>query len=352
MLARLPPTDVTVEAVIDMDDTRINADQVELLLANAPSSEELASLRSAAAEWEHDPETEGHPDWGVAEAFIWRLSEVPSLSLRLQLWAFENSFDERFEGFHSAALEVHAACISLQESPQIQRLLGLGLSVGNYLNAGTSRGRADGFTVEALALMRTLKTQQPGKPGSVVTLVDFLVRQLERATPGGLASIFAEEKKAGEGGEAQAVRRAARHKLADLSLEFGTFRAQAEGLVRRTAAVAVQDDGMSLAIRGQRAEARLRELDALQERFVEAEKRYRSLCAWFHEGVARAPRPSDEFFSVWDGFLQAVRVSLEGLSNGSGVGSRSGHRRSLSKPPQVSEEEAPVSENCSPSKGR
>ena len=30
------------------------------------------------------------------------------------------------------------------------------LKVGNYLNAGTSRGRADGFTVEALAQMRTV----------------------------------------------------------------------------------------------------------------------------------------------------------------------------------------------------
>jgi hypothetical protein len=83
MLARLPSPDETVVAVAEMDDCRLNKDQVELLLANAPSAEELASLRSAAAEMEHN--TEESLNWDDAEAFVLKLSAVPSFALRLQI---------------------------------------------------------------------------------------------------------------------------------------------------------------------------------------------------------------------------------------------------------------------------
>lgn len=300
MLARLPNVDETVQAIQDMDDVRLNKDQVELLLTNAPSAEELSMLRSAAAELqrEHDDQL----DWDDAEAFVLRLSGVPSFALRLQIWAFENSFDERFDIFQQAASDVRSACAALRESSGIQRLLALGLSVGNYMNAGTSRGRADGFTVEALAQMRTIKASKPG--GTVLTLVDYIVQQLERSRPGELNVLF------GADGEAQLVRKAARHKLADLNIELSAYCAQASGLVKRSESS--QDE--ELDIRGQRVELRLHELGSLQKLFVQAEEDYRQLCTWFHEGASqKRERPSDEFFALWDGFLEAVRMGLESI---------------------------------------
>jgi len=303
MLARLPSSDETVAAVAEMDDVRLNKDQVELLLANAPSAEELAALRSAVAEMEHN--TEEPLNWDDAEAFILKLSAVPSFALRLQIWAFENSFDERFELFQSAATDVRVACGLLQDSPGIQRLLSLALYIGNYLNAGTSRGRADGFTAEALAQMRVMKTSQPGP---VVTLVDFIVRQLELARPGELDSLFLED------GVAQSVRKASRQKLPDLTMELSAYCAQAEGLIKRTSSL--QDD--ELGIRGQRVEQRLQELLELQRLYETAEEEYCRLCVWLHEcSAARGTRrPADELFCFWDGFLEAVRVALESIYRG------------------------------------
>merc|ERR1719361_42511 len=72
----------------------------------------------------------------------------------------------------------------------------------------------------------------------------------------------------------------------------------------------------ALVVRGERAQARLEDLAELKKLYVEAEELYQSLCLWFHEGVQRSSRPSDEFFGVWDGFLQAVRVSLETIYGG------------------------------------
>eukprot|EP00747_Dinoflagellata_sp_TGD_P111388 gnl/TRDRNA2_/TRDRNA2_171213_c2_seq6.p1 gnl/TRDRNA2_/TRDRNA2_171213_c2~~gnl/TRDRNA2_/TRDRNA2_171213_c2_seq6.p1 ORF type:complete len:657 (+),score=159.50 gnl/TRDRNA2_/TRDRNA2_171213_c2_seq6:59-1972(+) len=302
MLARLPHVNETLTAVLEMDDMRLNKDQVELLLSNAPSAEELAALRSATAEYEAGSDGEAVP-WDDAEAFVCRLSAVPSFALRLQAWVFENSFDERFSIFQTAATDISDACTKMRSSPHVKQLLALSLSVGNYLNAGTTRGCADGFSVETLIQMKTMKTSCPGPTAN---LADFVVRQLETAKPGSLDSLFLED------GEAHAVRRAARHKIADLQAELTVYCNQASGLARRTASA--EDD--CLAVRGDRVNARHKELEALQVRLTSVQDEYKALCVWFQEGQSKAPRPSDEFFSLWDGFLEGVRVALENTSTG------------------------------------
>jgi len=298
MLARLPPISVTVGAVKAMDTAVLGKDQVELLLANAPSAEELSALREVARAATQCEESR----WDDAEAFVLQLAGVPSFGLRLQVWALENAFDERFALLQAVASEVFAACLALQKSPGIQRLLSLALKIGNYLNAGTPRGRADGFAIDGLAQMSTVKAMQAEAGG---TLVDYLVRQLERARPGELQGLY------GEGGEASVVRKAARHKLPDSLSELDSYRSQAQSLARRAADV--QDE--VLGSWGQRLVTRLRELDALGKSFDDAEAEYGRLCAWFHEGTSQKPRPSNEFLAVWDGFLQAVGVSLDALGS-------------------------------------
>lgn len=304
MLARLPDLDTTINAVTEMDDRRLDKDQVELLLANAPPAEELVALNAAATEMKNSCQgLEGFPPWDAAEAFVLRLGEVPAFAIRLQIWSFENSFEERYDIFQTAGTEVQEACAALRQSVRVQRLLNLGLAVGNYLNAGTSRGRADGFAVEALAQMRTVKAVPSGP---TKTIVDYLVRQIEKSRPGDLDGLFSED------GVAIAVHRASRHKLGDLAQELLAFRNQADNLVRRAAA---QDDD-ALSLRAQRLETRQAELQGVQRLYASADEDYRRLCAWFHEGATRAARPCDEFFGVWDGFLQAVRTALEGLYGG------------------------------------
>jgi len=108
------------------------------------------------------------------------------------------------------------------------------------------------------------------------------------------------------------VRRAARHKVEDLTSELAAYKGQAEGLVRR--ALSSRDD--HLATWGKKVGAALQELAELQELFADGDADYKSLCSWFHEGVSRPARPPDEFFGVWDGFLQAVRESLEKIYSG------------------------------------
>jgi len=304
MLARLPPVDVTIRAITDMDDTTLDKDQVELLLANAPSPDEVAALAKMAKDMENQ---EGELlSWDDAEAFSLRLIRVPSYMVRLQLWAFENCFQEHFAMYDAAAVDVTRACEVLKESSRVQRMLALSLTVGNYLNAGTSRGRADGFSMDCLQQLRTLKTPFPAH--GVSTLLDFLVQQLERSRPGDLDHLFS------DGGEAQVSRLAARHKLNDLLSELDTYKRNAEGLARHAVAPEVDE---VLRLRGRRAEVRLiRELVPLAGRLRVAQESYKELCIWFREGGTRPARAPNEFFAVWDEFLQAVQKSLEGQNRG------------------------------------
>lgn len=300
MLARLPPVETTVKAIHDMDDDCLDKDQVELLLATAPTAEELTMLHAAAKEM---PEKASLP-WDDAEDFVWKLAEVGHFLVRLQTWSFENAFEERFHIFHSAVTEVKDACHALRDSHRIPRLLGITLNVGNYLNAGTSRGRADGFSVEVLSQMRALKGQAASS-SSASTLLDFVVRQAERSKPGELLQLF------GEVGEATLVQRAFRHNLKELSLELTAYCVQARGLARQSS----NGDDV-LKARAGKVEAHLRDLETLQRLFVEAEEDFNSVSAWFHEGCGKKPRPPDEFFGYWHTFFQGIRSTLEGMYAG------------------------------------
>lgn len=300
MLARLPPVETTVKAIHDMDDDCLDKGQVELLLATAPTAEELTMLHAAAKEM---PEKASLP-WDDAEDFVWKLAEVGHFLVRLQTWSFENAFEERFHIFHSAVTEVKDACHALRDSHRIPRLLGITLNVGNYLNAGTSRGRADGFSVEVLSQMRALKGQAASS-SSASTLLDFVVRQAERSKPGELLQLF------GEVGEATLVQRAFRHNLKELSLELTAYCVQARGLARQSS----NGDDV-LKARAGKVEAHLRDLETLQRLFVEAEEDFNSVSAWFHEGCGKKPRPPDEFFGYWHTFFQGIRSTLEGMYAG------------------------------------
>eukprot|EP00913_Durusdinium_trenchii_P019259 g18101.t1 len=198
-----------------MDFTALDSEQVELLLINLPSDEEIKLLQRAKSEHTID---ELHV-WDQAEEFLLTFIEVPQFELRLRAWHFQNAFEERFQTLASALRCVSEGCQCVLTSTCIRHLLGIVLHVGNYLNGGTPRGRADGFALDTLLLMRTVKMSQENKAG---TLVDYIVAQMERGHSGDLQKVFA------PGGEFELLKAAARHKAQDLADELRAFRATAE----------------------------------------------------------------------------------------------------------------------------
>lgn len=187
-------------------------------------------------------------------------------------------------------------------SEKIRHLLGIILLAGNYLNGGTSRGRADGFSIDALAQIRTVKTR---RGGIQQTLVDYLVQQMEETYPGELLDVL------GPGGCASDVRDAARPILSDVLDELRGM----QGRLRRMLKTLRSEElGQNLEFARHRevlsvAEA---ELEGLQQLFAQLEPRYAQLCAWFHVSPG-ANLKTDEFFGIFVRFLQDVDVARRQL---------------------------------------
>lgn len=293
MLARMPERSRVLEAITALDSEVLRPEFVELLLANLPSAEEEASLREAASA----SGTDSSDTWDEPESFMLALLAVPEYKLRVQVWDFLNSFDSVVERLVSSESEVSAAGDCLQHSARLEKLLGLILQVGNYLNGGTPRGRADGFELDTLAKLGKLKASYQS------TLLDFLVAQMERESPGLIQELYT------AGAESDCVRRARRHAMGDVREEVRSLLKKAEGYLTRLEERKGDTDDALARYQGQLAQCieRLQTLGAGCERWSE---RYASLCAWFHVDPQKG-LSSDEFFGIWDTFLADVKRALD-----------------------------------------
>ncbi|CAK9000889.1 unnamed protein product [Durusdinium trenchii] len=290
MLARLPNSLEVARALQSMDFTALDSEQVELLLINLPSDEEIKLLQRAKSEHTID---ELHV-WDQAEEFLLTFIEVPQFELRLRAWHFQNAFEERFQTLASALRCVSEGCQCVLTSTCIRHLLGIVLHVGNYLNGGTPRGRADGFALDTLLLMRTVKMSQENKAG---TLVDYIVAQMERGHSGDLQKVFA------PGGEFELLKAAARHKAQDLADELRAFRATADQVHQK-----LFGDESLISCR-ELLESRRENLAGLEDELKLMESNYEEIVVWFSMEDKGIRKPTDEFFGIWAKFLADVQMA-------------------------------------------
>jgi len=294
MLALLPRIEDIVEAVRTMNDEALSADTVELLLSNAPPSaeEELAKVTSSSAPLQEKE------SWDSPEEYILKLVQIPKYSLRLQLWSFLNGFEANYNRLASAETECRDAGEWLKNSPRLEKLLATILSVGNYLNGGTARGRADGFDMETLSKLQDLKGVGQR------TLLDFIVEEMEREEAGLLTQLVGPE------GESLGIHRASQHVMTDLAEELTKMLAHGQQLHKALSETLVSSDSGPLQKRVEMLKSCLERLINLQSAYNKWPDVYAALCAWFRVD-AKKFRSTDEFFGLWGAFFLATRRSLE-----------------------------------------
>lgn len=296
MLARLPDKFEVISALLTGERQCLHRDNVELLLMNVPTQDEVKLLRNAGNTYDVDENTV----WDVAESFLIDLMEVPLYELKLHAWNFENTFQERCDAFADAENAVSFGCNSLLESETIRRLLGIILMTGNFLNGGTPRGRADGFSIEMLGQIRNVKMSPTRRKG---TLIDFIIDEMETRSPGALDGLFM------PGCSALRIKSAARFKLSDLEQEFETYKSSACDLLKSLQEAGddtLQEDASVVAIM-------VEELHQLKTRFDALAQRYVKLLEWFQMDAGNSSKrlSTFEFFGIWDGFLNDVQQALQ-----------------------------------------
>jgi len=304
MLAKMPEQEEMLKAVTDMHNEVLSPDAVHLLLSNLPNSTEEALLK-AVVEAEEEIKTE---DWEVPEEFLLKLVGIPEYALRVKVWAFLCSAEEALARMSMAEQSARAACECLRGSSRIEKLLAVALYVGNYLNGGTPRGCADGFELENLKKLAELKAAQQTQG----TLLDFIVAQVEKDSPGMLRQIYS------PGGEFEHVNQVFKINMTEMKEELCQLCNHARGHLRKfgdlVGSSAGSVDNVSLRKRQAELQSRVHQFEEMCTRFDDWEESYTQLCKWFRvDTKKKETSATNEFFGLWEIFLSDVRKALSSL---------------------------------------
>ncbi|KAL0209972.1 hypothetical protein P9112_010056 [Eukaryota sp. TZLM1-RC] len=170
LLPRLPPTSQMKDAILTLDESVLTPDSVTMIKQNLPTSEEVTSIRRAL----EDPTAvlDKPEEWCLA------MSKIPKIQARLQAWLFKFEFSALLSDISSPIEKLTNATLAVKESKGLRSVLGMLLVVGNYINAGTARGSAEGFEFEFLVKSADVKDSENKK-----TLLQHAVEWLtERET--------------------------------------------------------------------------------------------------------------------------------------------------------------------------
>lgn len=147
-IAKMPIISKVEEALKKMDITILSYNQITALVREFITDEELA---------EYEAQNESGMQWEKAEEFMVALSKIPFSKIKLTIWTFTCEYEENYENVISTVNVTNLAIKEIKNNQLITKILGYILSIGNILNAGTTKGQADGFNMDIITKLNTVK---------------------------------------------------------------------------------------------------------------------------------------------------------------------------------------------------
>lgn len=165
---KMPLSDM-MAAVLAMDDTVLDVDQVENLIKFCPTKEEMELLKGYTGDKEN---------LGKCEQYFLELMKVPRVESKLRVFSFKIQFGSQISEFKKSLNTVNSACDEVRNSIKLKEIMKKILYLGNTLNQGTARGSAIGFKLDSL-----LKLTDTRASNSKMTLMHYLCKVLAAKTP-------------------------------------------------------------------------------------------------------------------------------------------------------------------------
>ncbi|KAL0384913.1 UNVERIFIED_CONTAM: Formin-like protein 20 [Sesamum radiatum] len=165
---KMPLPDMMV-AVLAMDDSALDADQVENLIKFCPKKEEMELLKGYTGDKEN---------LGKCEQFFLELMKAPRVESKLRVFLFKIQFNCQVFDFRKSLNIVNSACEEVRNSLKLKEIMKKILYLGNTLNQGTARGAAIGFKLDSL-----LKLTDTRATTGKMTLMHYLCKVLASKTP-------------------------------------------------------------------------------------------------------------------------------------------------------------------------
>ncbi|CBI15184.3 unnamed protein product, partial [Vitis vinifera] len=166
---KMPLSDM-MAAVLAMDESILDVDQVENLIKFCPTKEEMELLKAYTGDKEA---------LGKCEQFFLELMKVPRVESKLRVFSFKIQFGSQISDFRKSLNTVNSACEEVRNSVKLKEIMKKILYLGNTLNQGTARGSAVGFKLDSL-----LKLTDTRASNSKMTLMHYLCKVLASKSPG------------------------------------------------------------------------------------------------------------------------------------------------------------------------
>ncbi|XP_059441696.1 formin-like protein 20 [Corylus avellana] len=165
---KMPLPDM-MAAVLAMDASVLDVDQVENLIKFCPTKEEMELLKGYTGDMEN---------LGKCEQYFLELMKVPRVESKLRVFSFKIQFSSQISEFKKSLNTVNSACEEVRKSVKLKEVMKLILLIGNTLNQGTARGSAIGFKLDSL-----LKLTDTRASNSKMTLMHYLCKILADNSP-------------------------------------------------------------------------------------------------------------------------------------------------------------------------
>ncbi|XP_028622410.1 disheveled-associated activator of morphogenesis 2 isoform X2 [Grammomys surdaster] len=295
LLSKLKLTNDEIrQAILRMDEQEdLAKDMLEQLLKFIPEKSDIDLLE------EHKHEIER---MARADRFLYEMSRIDHYQQRLQALFFKKKFQERLAEAKPKVEAILLASRELTLSKRLKKMLEVVLAIGNFMNKG-QRGGAYGFRVASLNKIADTKSSIDRN----ISLLHYLIMILEKHFPDILNMPS----------ELLHLSEAAKVNLAELEKEVGTLRrglraVEVELEYQRHQArdpndkfVPVMSDFITVSSFS---------FSELEDQLNEARDKFAK--ALIHFGEQESKMQPDEFFGIFDTFLQAfleARQDLEAM---------------------------------------
>ncbi|KAL0695912.1 hypothetical protein Bca4012_063092 [Brassica carinata] len=165
---KIPLPDM-LSAVLALDSSVLDIDQVENLIKFCPTKEEMELLRNYTGDKEM---------LGKCEQFFMELMKVPRIEAKLRVFGFKITFASQSEELKSCLNTINVATKEVKESAKLRQIMQTILTLGNALNQGTARGSAVGFKLDSL-----LKLSDTRARNNKMTLMHYLCKLVGEKMP-------------------------------------------------------------------------------------------------------------------------------------------------------------------------
>lgn len=165
---KMPLPDM-MAAVLAMDESVLDVDQVENLIKFCPTKEEMELLKGYTGDMDN---------LGKCEQYFLELMKVPRVESKMRVFSFKIQFGSQISEFKKSLNTVNSACDEVRNSTKLKEIMKKILYLGNTLNQGTARGSAVGFKLDSL-----LKLADTRASNNKMTLMHYLCKVLASKTP-------------------------------------------------------------------------------------------------------------------------------------------------------------------------